>query len=110
MSVVYLNVGGTPFATTTTTLEASPFFEALLRNTPATDLFVDRDPTHFRHILNFLRGIFTYPPNIQELWYEADFYGLTQLKRVLEEMMQRNDGDRVAHLLERIHDRLKSLG
>lgn len=105
---VHLNVGGTVFETTATTLEACDFFATLLKRTSPDALFVDRDPTHFRHILNFLRGALTYPPtNRQELWYEADFYGLPDLQRVLEEM-ERNDKT-VTHWLERIHDRLSSL-
>jgi hypothetical protein len=56
---IQLNVGGVLFETTTTTLgSGSPnFFSGLLqhRTLQPIELFIDRDPTHFRRILNYLR-------------------------------------------------------
>lgn len=63
--IVRLNVGGTIFVTTRATLESSPvptYFNALtsdshrhLYDDMSNALFIDRDPQHFRHILNYLR-------------------------------------------------------
>ena len=56
---IQLNVGGVLFETTTTTLgSGNPnFFSGLLqhRTLLPIELFIDRDPTHFRRILNYLR-------------------------------------------------------
>jgi hypothetical protein len=78
---ITLRVGGVPFETTRTTLSmiGGTFFVALLNwNTQKTSFFIDRDPTHFQHILNILRGahvptaILDNPSFIDEL----KFYGL----------------------------------
>ena len=45
----------------------------------AGEFFVDRDPTHFRFILNWLRGVRYLPTDdsvLSELMFEADFYCL----------------------------------
>ena len=83
-NVVYLNVGGVYFATRASTLrESNSFFSAALEsNGDHAELFVDRDPTHFRHILNWLRGSRVLPEDdaiLQELRVEADYYGLTAM-------------------------------
>ena len=55
--LVYLNVGGVFFATSRDTLrESDSFFSGLVQNECCHEYFVDRDPTHFRHVLNWLRG------------------------------------------------------
>lgn len=88
-TVVELNVGGTAFATTTKTLTrfgSDHFLASLATEDPpvARDsvgrLFIDRDPTHFGHILNFLRDgrltervVATWG---QELELEAEYFGL----------------------------------
>ena len=84
-SVIRLNVGGVVFETTRTTLEQyESFFKALVRSEASLDkVFIDRDPTHFRHVLNFLRNSPTYPTRdheLVELAQEADFYGLPALQ------------------------------
>ena len=87
---IQLNVGGTIFETTESTLARHPatFFGALARNRgTATRLFVDRDPTHFRHILNYLRsGVVTAPADDDakaELLLELEFYALHDFARGL---------------------------
>jgi BTB/POZ domain len=64
---VSLNLSGTVFITTRDTLERDTrtYFAAMLRmalppppptEPPAvSDFFIDRDPTHFRYVLNYLR-------------------------------------------------------
>uniref|UniRef100_A0AAQ5YAB9 BTB/POZ domain-containing protein KCTD3 n=1 Tax=Amphiprion ocellaris TaxID=80972 RepID=A0AAQ5YAB9_AMPOC len=77
--IIQLNVGGTRFSTSRQTLMWIPdsFFSRLI--------FIDRDPTAFAPILNFLRtkeldlrGV-----NISVLRHEAEFYGITPLVRRL---------------------------
>ena len=100
MSVVYLNVGGVYYATTRDTLrQGSSFFSGLLRANPgANELFVDRDPTHFRHILNWLRGVHALPEDastLLELFWESDYYCMTDMN----EAIQKADKYSVAHIL-----------
>ncbi|XP_028830799.1 BTB/POZ domain-containing protein KCTD3-like isoform X1 [Denticeps clupeoides] len=91
--IVQLNVGGTRFSTSRQTLMWIPdsFFSSLLSGRISTlrdetgAIFIDRDPTAFAPILNFLRtkeldlrGV-----NINVLRHEAEFYGITPLVRRL---------------------------
>ncbi|XP_068183977.1 BTB/POZ domain-containing protein KCTD3 isoform X2 [Antennarius striatus] len=91
--IIQLNVGGTRFSTSRQTLMWIPdsFFSSLLsgRISSLQDetgaIFIDRDPTAFAPILNFLRtkeldlrGV-----NISVLRHEAEFYGITPLVRRL---------------------------
>ena len=83
---VRLNVGGTMFHTSTDTLKKNRFFE---RVSAARDPFIDRDPTHFRMILNFLRSdaivLPESPGGVVELQVEADYYGIDALVRACNE-------------------------
>lgn len=97
MTVVYLNVGGCVFCTLRNTLtQSDSFFSGLVAyrgeseddSTP-TEIFVDRDPTYFRHILNWMRGVRYLPDDeatLHELAFEADYYAL---KDMLESIQQR---------------------
>lgn len=91
--IIQLNVGGTRFCTSRQTLMWIPdsFFSSLLSGRISTlrdetgAIFIDRDPTAFAPILNFLRtkeldlrGV-----NISILRHEAEFYGITPLVRRL---------------------------
>jgi hypothetical protein len=83
--VLCLNVGGVYFATRRATLLASDsFFSGLVRSHPErTDFFIDRDPTHFRHVLNWIRGVRFLPEDatvLAELTWEADFYSLDDMR------------------------------
>uniref|UniRef100_A0A8C4N530 BTB/POZ domain-containing protein KCTD3 n=1 Tax=Eptatretus burgeri TaxID=7764 RepID=A0A8C4N530_EPTBU len=92
--IIQLNVGGTQFSTSRQTLTWVPdsFFSSLLsgRISSLRDetgaIFIDRDPTAFVPILNFLRtkeldlrGV-----GIGVLRHEAEFYGITPLVRRLQ--------------------------
>ncbi len=57
-----------------------------LRTDPEGRYFMDRDGTHFRHILNYLRdGTFNFPTAVQqELLAEARFFQLRELIQYLE--------------------------
>ena len=89
-ATVTLNVGGSFFTTTESTLTrySDTLFTGLLRNQnhdylsqerPPAPPFIDRDPTHFRLILNFMRdGVVLKPESDKEtaeLMMEASFYG-----------------------------------
>ncbi|EIE23836.1 POZ domain-containing protein [Coccomyxa subellipsoidea C-169] len=92
---VTLNVGGSKYTTTATTLRNAPapsLFNAMFSGrhvlTPDENgcYFVDRDGRHFHDILNFLRdGTFSYPEDgadfkyLLELRAEAEYYCLSSL-------------------------------
>ncbi|XP_026935382.1 SH3KBP1-binding protein 1 isoform X3 [Sagmatias obliquidens] len=92
--VIHLNVGGKRFSTSRQTLTWIPdsFFSSLLSGRISTlkdetgAIFIDRDPTVFAPILNFLRTKELDPRGIHgsSLLHEAQFYGLTPLVRRLQ--------------------------
>ncbi|XP_062911849.1 BTB/POZ domain-containing protein KCTD3 [Mobula hypostoma] len=108
--IIQLNVGGTRFSTSRQTLMWIPdsFFSSLLSGRISTlrdetgAIFIDRDPTAFAPILNFLRtkeldlrGV-----NINVLRHEAEFYGITPLVRRLllcEELERSSCGSVLFH-------------
>ncbi|KAJ1409253.1 BTB/POZ protein [Ochromonadaceae sp. CCMP2298] len=91
-SVVNLNVGGVRYTTSLTTLRRFPdsmigcMFSGRHALTKGDDgcFFIDRDGTHFRHILNFLRSPEGFKVEIEgadkrELRRECEYYGIDQL-------------------------------
>ncbi|XP_062522009.1 uncharacterized protein LOC134196804 [Corticium candelabrum] len=101
-SLVKLNVGGHKFTTTLTTLKSQP--DSMLavmfsgRHQLATDedgaYFIDRDGTHYRHILNYLRDDtnleVTLPQTKREqteLLKEAQYCQLNKLETRIRMMM-----------------------
>ena len=94
-STVKLNVGGHHFTTSLQTLTKDPnsmlaaMFSGKFEMKPAEDgaFFIDRDGTHFRFILNYLRnGELILPDGaafLKELEAEAKFY---QIQGILEEL------------------------
>ena len=119
---VIIDVGGMVFTTTLATIMAVPnYFSANLRfrglqggdsdgdsglgsdsDHDPVAFFVDRDPTHFRHVLNHLRSGSASPchlsrvEDISELLLEARFYALPSLASELESMLsdlRKADGD-----------------
>ncbi|XP_066437300.1 SH3KBP1-binding protein 1 [Eleutherodactylus coqui] len=92
--VIHLNVGGKRFSTSRQTLTwvSDSFFSSLLsgRISSLKDetgaIFIDRDPTVFAPILNFLRTkeLDTRGVNGSLLLHEAEFYGITPLVRRLQ--------------------------
>ena len=90
-STVKLNVGGQHFTTSVQTLTKDPnsmlaaMFSGRFEMKPSEDgsFFIDRDGTHFRFILNFLRtGKLTLPEGAtftKELEEEAEFYQIQGL-------------------------------
>lgn len=102
---VRLNVGGQLFLTTRTTLCRDPksFFSRLCKedNNLASDkdetgaFLIDRDPTYFGPILNFLRhSKLVIDKNLAEegILEEAEFYNITDLIQLIRERIcQRDD-------------------
>eukprot|EP01103_Thecamoeba_quadrilineata_P007306 TRINITY_DN17152_c0_g1_i1.p1 TRINITY_DN17152_c0_g1~~TRINITY_DN17152_c0_g1_i1.p1 ORF type:complete len:227 (+),score=20.81 TRINITY_DN17152_c0_g1_i1:41-721(+) len=104
--MIKLNVGGLKFATSIETLRKYPTsmigvmfsgnFE-MIQNSDGS-FFIDRDGTHFRYILNHLRGCELQLPNdkkrLEELRQEAHFYQLIEL----EEMIKNSETCRVCQM------------
>ncbi|XP_028275577.1 SH3KBP1-binding protein 1 [Parambassis ranga] len=92
--IIHLNVGGKRFSTSRQTLTWVPdsFFSSLLSGRISTlkdedgAIFIDRDPSLFAPILNFLRTKELHPRsiNVHMLMHEAEFYGITPLVRKLQ--------------------------
>ncbi|KAM9853216.1 SH3KBP1-binding protein 1 [Aulostomus maculatus] len=92
--IIHLNVGGKRFSTSRQTLTWVPdsFFSSLLSGRISTlkdetgAIFIDRDPSLFAPILNFLRTKELHPRSISVhmLMHEAEFYGITPLVRKLQ--------------------------
>ncbi|XP_069029241.1 SH3KBP1-binding protein 1 [Embiotoca jacksoni] len=92
--IIHLNVGGKRFSTSRQTLTWVPdsFFSSLLSGRISTlkdetgAIFIDRDPSLFTPILNFLRTKELHPRciNVSMLMHEAEFYGITPLVRKLQ--------------------------
>jgi hypothetical protein len=101
---IRLNIGGQFFATTMGTLTAdrNSMFAAMLSGRYPVEvddsgaMFIDRDPTHFRHILNFLRdgALFDSLEDANadfraEIMREARFYQCSGLISYLEAQQKR---------------------
>jgi hypothetical protein len=80
---IKLNVGGTIFETTKQTLVFAPYFKNLfftnwseIQNSQNNPIFIDRDPTEFKHILRLLRD----PNYIIPRRFESaiEFYGICE--------------------------------
>jgi hypothetical protein len=100
-SRVKLNVGGHMFVTSTLTLAKDPdtMLAAMfsgrhaLRQDDDGSYFIDRDGTHFRYVLNFLRDGCSFRPGtlpgdrafLNELLTEAEYYQVSSLVRLLNE-------------------------
>ena len=103
---VRLNVGGTLFVTTLDTLlsQGDNMLSAMVKHpNPAKEidgaLFIDRDPTVFQWILNYLRGSSILPPkHTPEMFFlreEALYFGidglLTRIQHVLYPNFEKGD-------------------
>ena len=90
---IRLNVGGVVFASSRANLQKyeNTFFSALLSGrweaNLKEDVFIDRSPTLFGRVIDFLRGDKTITQDLtdldrERLAIEADFYQLDELKRL----------------------------
>ncbi|GCB60045.1 BTB/POZ domain-containing protein KCTD14 isoform X2 [Scyliorhinus torazame] len=90
---ISLNVGGHIYSTLLGTLLKYPGSKlAEMFNSPSRptlDLegryFIDRDGTHFKHVLGFLRGHEPPPSLAEEVYQEAMYYGIEPLAKLLED-------------------------
>ena len=114
---ITINVGGELFTTSIETLKrCDNFFSGFADDMciPPLDasgkfsIFVDRDPTHFRYILNYMRGSFALPSDVntlEELWVEASFYSMEGMCAAIAKLLRQHIlvGDRVFYVSEETH-------
>ncbi|XP_060553587.1 myb-like protein X [Ruditapes philippinarum] len=101
---IQLNIGGTIFYTSKITLLNSPYsilHQKTQENSPVNIqkncIFIDRDPCHFRFILNYLRNechipttLFpSNPTTIQEILLDAKFYNIKELIKDLKKTLNK---------------------
>ena len=107
LDVIKLNVGGHIFQTSLQNLKKYPESTLAAMFSETFDLvkggdgayFIDRDGTHFRHILNFLRFEDVPPEKVlktsakEELMREAEFFGLAPLVEMIKNSTsKKNEG------------------
>lgn len=126
IDVVHFNVGGTSFHTTVSTLLSvqDTYFSAQLsgRYAAGSVVFLDRDASRFRHILNYLRnGTLHIGDNLelhQEILEEADYFQITPLVEALQQDIdhiindreqKRQQGSEDGSTLNEIASKLKKL-
>lgn len=110
-NVMWLNVGGQRFCTTLGTLRAeesmlSTMFSGRfeLKTDSSGAVFIDRDGTYFRHVLNYLRGAGLHlGKDVRAhlaLREEADFYQIAGLQEMLRHELERleDKGERLKQL------------
>ena len=102
---IILNIGGTRFETSKETLTQDPksLFALLFEDEPpihpvGNSFFIDRDPAHFRLILNYLRGGCSFSSDailprdrryLLEIKSECEFYHLKGLRRMVKTRLER---------------------
>ncbi|XP_013402846.1 BTB/POZ domain-containing protein KCTD5 [Lingula anatina] len=103
-SWIKLNVGGTVFMTTRTTLCRDPksFLFRLIQDDPDLNTdkddegayLIDRDPTYFGPVLNYLRhGRLVMNKDLAEegVLEEAEFYNITELIKLVKDKIRERD-------------------
>lgn len=85
--IVTINVGGTIFKTTRSTLEPLLYFQNCMDN-KNVNVFIDRDPELFGYILNYLRNsnlqqIYKYMRERKDLRKELKFYEFKSLDNLI---------------------------
>ena len=98
---------GVAHVTTRETLQRAPYF-ARLSHEAHGEIFIDRDGTHFRYILNHLRGECALPRDrhiLEEMRIEASYYGLEQLRtKILSLLREKLDvPDLLADVIHALH-------
>lgn len=101
---VTLNVGGAYFVTRRETLAGSQsFFSGLVASgagQTANEFFVDRDPTYFRYVLNWMRGVRHLPDEdnaLRELAWEADYFCMQDMHQAIVHSRERYSMGRALH-------------
>lgn len=89
---IILNIGNHTFTTTRTTLCLQDGMLKKIANIQQeNEIFIDRDGTHFRFILNYLRGSNILPDkttDLKELCFESDFYCLMELNSLINDKLK----------------------
>ena len=101
-------VGNVSFNTSKESLSMHQCYFSLL-DTTKDIIFIDRDPTHFRHILNYLRGSPSFPYKLNhlfELKNEADFYSLHGFCELIDQEVRVLENNNIATHLKLIADRI----
>ena len=121
-SAIRLNVGGSIYQTSLETLVKEP--GSLLAQMFSTSFnlkrdsdgcyFIDRDGTHFRHILNYLRSgnspvTSILKANSEEILNEAEYYGLVGLVKAIQAKLTKDDLNTVENVREEIENAGSSL-
>ena len=101
---IRINIGGTLFESKRATLDKCPYFRRVLNPAARThfemdgSIFIDRDATHFRHILNYLRDgevpNYLTPADVDQLIREAKFYEMTEMVLQLRSLINSGMGAR----------------
>jgi hypothetical protein len=103
-TVYTIVVGGKPFRLSWESLKSdgpNNFFLEYFRKKKTKTMYVDRDPDIFELIVKHLRGYYirsTDDIHNQSLLYDATYFGLNRLKKVLQEYLYINVGGRVFRL------------
>jgi hypothetical protein len=92
---VTLIVSGYPFVTSLETARRSPFLQSVLdclydTGTVPSSIKLDRDYTHFRHVLNWMRGSRFLPActdTLIELKEEASFFRLADMSSSIDQKL-----------------------
>ncbi|KAK6486554.1 BTB/POZ domain-containing protein KCTD14-like [Huso huso] len=95
--IINLNVGGQMYCTALSTLRKYPSSklaemfsgQSSLKTDAEGWYFIDRDGTHFKHILEFLRSQRIPSDSGQEVYKEALFYNIEPLVKQLEDSPER---------------------
>ncbi|KAJ8410791.1 hypothetical protein AAFF_G00187480 [Aldrovandia affinis] len=94
--IVQLNIGGQVYCTSLSTLRKCPNSKLAdmftgqhkLRTDAKGRFFIDREGTHFKGVLEFLRTQRLPTEHVQEVYQEAMFYDIKPLMKQLEDMPQ----------------------
>jgi len=111
--MIVLNVGGVYFTTSYETLNMQEsFFSGMIRSNSHNFFFIDRDPTHFRHILNALRGSPSYPDTdagLHELANEAEYYAMFEFKKDILSKQKVMNTSSITNIMSQMLHRMHSM-
>ena len=105
---VCVEVSGVYFYTLHSTLQKCPYFTEMNISSPDDVIFVDREPSLFPYILNYLRtgelcSICEDKTIINQLKSEAKFFGLTNLLKALEKIPSYSMSDLISEIRQIKH-------
>jgi hypothetical protein len=87
-TTVKVNVGGTVFTTTLSTLQKAKYFSELALEPDLSDQVIDRDPLIFTYLLNCLRdNRYIKLEKLQEYQPDIDYFAMDCLKAEVKEQL-----------------------